>query len=273
MEELYKNRGYFETYGRDVAVALGIGAVTVAITSYTTYQSILLQIRNNWNESKCNPIYMPFAGLIMPQPGISTIDNTVQNFTYCIKQDAAAVFNIAMLPFEFCLFLVIEFLDTVMEAIMAFIKLIQWLKDQIGGIVASLYNKLLYFIIPLIEIIIHIRDGLSKINGIAVTSLFVTMTVYKTTVSGVINIMNILSDLLIALIAVIVALIVLAFVLLVTPAFPVGLTLYATGTAVLVSILVPTIVLYVLMHTFTSAVMQEQGSNPPSVPSFKKRKR
>lgn len=272
MEALYQNRGYFELYGKDVVASLGICAVTLGIVSYSTYQSLLLQIRANWNESKCNPIYMPFAGLIMPKPGVSTMDNTVENFSYCIKQDASMVFNIAMLPFEFCLYLVIEFMDTVLEAIMTFMKLMQWLKDQLGEMVASFYNQLLYFIIPLIEMMIHVRDGLSKVNGIALTSLYITMSVYNTTVSGVINIMNILADLLIALIAVIVALLILAFVLLVTPAFPVGITMYATGTAVLVSILIPTIVLYILMHTFTSAVMDEKGADPPSPPNVKKRK-
>jgi hypothetical protein len=272
MEALYQNRGYFELYGGDVVISLGIGAVTLGIVSYATYQSLLLQIRANWNESKCNPIYMPFAGLIMPKPGVSTMDNTIDNFSYCIKQDASMVFNIAMLPFEFCLYLVIEFMDTVLEAIMTFMKLMQWLKDQLGEMVASLYNQLMYFIIPLIEIVIHVRDGLSKVNGIALTSLFITMSVYNTTISGVINIMNILSDLLIALISVVVALMVLAFALLLTPAFPVGVTMYSTATSVLISILVPTIVLYVLMHTFTSAVMGEKANDPPSVPTIKKRK-
>jgi len=273
MEALYQNRGYFELYGKDVVISLGIGAVTLGIVSYATYQSLLLQIRANWNESKCNPIYMPFAGLIMPKPGVSTMENTVENFSYCIKQDASMVFNIAMLPFEFCLYLVIEFMDIVLEAIMTFMRLIQWLRDQLGKMFASFYNKLLYFVIPLIEMMIHVRDGLSKVNSIALTTLFITMSIYNTTISGVINIMNILADLLIALIAVIVALLVIAFVLLVTPAFPVGITMYATGTAVLVSILIPTIVLYVLMHTFTTAVMDEKGTNPPSVPTVKKRRR
>ena len=272
MEALYQNRGYFELYGKDVVLSMGIGAVALGITSYATYQSLLLQIRANWNESKCNPIYMPFAGLIMPKPGVSTMDNTIENFSYCIKQDVSMVLHIAMMPLEFCLYLVIDFLDTILEAIMSFIKLMQWLKNQLGEMVASLYNQLMYFIIPLIEIIVHVRDGLSKINGIALTSLFITMSVYNTTISGVINIMNILADLLIALISVIVALMALALVLLMTPAFPVGITMYATGTAVLVSILVPTIVLYVLMYTFTTAVMNEKATDPPSPPKIKKRK-
>lgn len=237
MEELYNHRGYFDTYGRDVVASCGIGALALAINSYTSYQSVLLQIRSNWNEHKCNPIYMPFAGIIMPQPGMTTKETTMQNFSYCIKQDASMAFQVAMMPLEFGLYMVIEFMDTSMESMIAILRFIEWLKDELEGMFASLYNKILYFVIPLMEMVVHVRDNLSKINGIAVTTLFITMSVYNTAVSGTINIMNILCDLLIGLIGVIVAMIVLAFILLVTPAFPVGITLYATGTTVLLSLI------------------------------------
>jgi hypothetical protein len=270
IDSLYKNRGYLESYGSDVFITILLIACTVGITSYSTYQSLLLQIKTNWNENRCNPIYMPFAGIIMPQPGISTTETTIENFSYCIKQDASMVFNIALMPLEFAMFLIIDFMDTVMDAIMAFMKLIQWLKDQLGGIIASLYNQILKFIIPLIEMTIHIRDMLAKINGIAITSLFVTMNIYNTTMSGIINIMTILTDLLIILISVIVALLLFAFMLLLTPAFPLGLTLYTTATVVLASILIPTIIIYTLMNEFTNS-LNEPSPKPQSSPKVKKK--
>lgn len=181
------------------------------------------------------------------------------------------VFSVAMLPLEFGMFLIVDFLDVIMETILAFMKLMQWLRDQIGGIAATIYNQILYFIIPLVEISIHVRDTLAKINGVAITSLYLTMNVYNTTVSGVLNIMNILTDLLIALISVIVAMIVFAFILFVTPAFPLGLTVYTTATLVMVSILVPTIVLYTMMQVFTTAVFHEKANRPPSIPGIRKR--
>jgi hypothetical protein len=271
IDVLYKNRGYLETYGNDVCITILLFLCTVGITSYSTYQSLLLQIKTNWSENRCNPIYMPFAGVIMPQPGISATDTTIDNFSYCIKQDASMVFNIALMPLEFAMFIVIDFIDSVMISIMAFMKFIQWLKSQLGGIVASLYTQILKFMIPLIEITIHIRDMLAKINGIAVTSLFLTMNVYNTTMSGIINVMNVLTDLLIILISTIVAMLVLSFILLMTPAFPVGLTLYATVTVVLSSILIPTILMYTLMHEFTNSI-NEPSPKPQSVPSIKKKR-
>jgi len=272
IQDIYKNRGYFSKYGGDVCIAILIILISIGITSYSTYQSLLLQIQSNWNQNRCNPIYMPFAGLIMPQPGMSTADNTIQNFSYCVKQDASMVFSIAMMPLEFAMYLVIDFIDVTMEALMAFMQLMQWLKDQLGLIVAGIYAQLLNFIIPLMEITIHVRDALSKINGIAVTSLFVTMTIYNTTVSGIINIMTIITDLLIALIAVIVAMIVFAFMLLLTPAFPLGATVYASATVVLVATIIPTIILYTLMNTFTTSVMKAETPSPQKTPSVKKKK-
>jgi hypothetical protein len=273
MDKLYSNRGYFETYGGDVFTALAIGTGSFAISSYATYHALLLQVRSNWNEHKCNPLYMPFAGLIMPQPGMDTMDNTLQNFSYCVKQDVSAVFSIAMMPFEFGLYIVIEFIDAVIAAMIAVMEFIKWLRDLIGGLFSEFYNKMLYVIIPLVEIVIHIRDALSKINGIAITSLFLTMTVYNTAVSGVINVMSIITELLIGLISVIVAMIVIAFILLITPAFPVGITMYATATSVMVAILIPTIILYTLMHEFTRATMNQGSPNPPSIPTVKRKKR
>jgi hypothetical protein len=264
--KLYNHNSYLETYGGDLVLTIFLFILAFGITSYATYQSMVVQIKNNWNEYRCNPIYMPFAGIIMPQPGLSTTETTIQNFSYCTKQDASMVFSIAMMPLEFAMFLIIEFIDTVMDAIMALMEFMQWLKDQLGDMIASLYNKILYFIIPIIEITVHIRDALAKVNGIAVTSLFLTMNIYNTTVSGIINIMTILNDLLIALIAVIVAMMVFALILLITPAFPLGISLYASASVVMASILIPTVILYILMQVFTSAVMDGQSPNAPSLP-------
>ena len=102
---LYKNRGYFDRYGGDVMISLLLIVLTVMLTGYANYQSIMAEVQRNWNQHRCNPIYMPFAGVIMPQAGMSVTETTTTNFAYCIKQDASAVFSIAMMPFEFGMYL------------------------------------------------------------------------------------------------------------------------------------------------------------------------
>ena len=269
---LYQKRGYFDRYGGDVCISIALILMTVAITGYTNYQSVIAQVKTNWNLHRCNPIYMPFAGIIMPQPGVSSAETTITNFSYCIKQDASSVFSIAMMPFEFSMYLLIEFIDATLSAILAFMAFIQWLKNQLGGIFASLYTKIIYFIIPLVEMIIHIRDLIAKINGIATTALFTVMNIYNTTVSGIINIMTILNNILITIIAIMLALIILAFILIPTPAFPLGIGIYITGLTIMTSFIIPVIVLYTMMQAFTQEVMRTSGPKGQSKPGIKKRK-
>ena len=270
---LYKNRGYFDRYGGDVMISLLLIVFTVVVTGYSNYQSIMAEVQRNWNKHRCNPIYMPFAGVIMPQAGMSVTETTSTNFAYCIKQDASAVFSIAMMPFEFGMYLVIDFIDAVLESIMAFMVFIHWLKQQLGGIFGTIYEKIIKFLIPLIETIVYLRDMIAKLNGIAITSLYTIMNIYNITVSGILNIMVVINNMLIATIAIMMALIVLALALIPTPAFPLGLSIYVAGLSILTSFVIPVIVLYTLMQVFTSEVFKTTSPNAPSVPKIKKKKK
>lgn len=272
IENLYKNIGYFDRYGTDVVITFLLIVLTIGINSYSTYQSVLSQVRENWNDNRCNPIYMPFAGYIVPQPGQTTSETTVQNFQYCIQQDTSAVINIALMPFEFAMYIIIEFLDSVMGAITSFMKLIQWLKNELGGIFAKLYQTILLFIIPLMEMIVHIRDMFAKINGVMITALFGVIDIYNTVVSGILNLMIILDVLLIVTIAIMLAILVVAFILMPTPAFSIGFGLYATGMGIMGSFVIPVIVMYTLMEIFTTTIFKTFSPKAPKTPSVKKKK-
>jgi hypothetical protein len=269
---MYENRGYLAMYGIDVFYTSVILGITLGVVSYSSYKSVLAQLRVNWNAHKCNPIVMPFAGLIMPKPNQSTSETTYENFNYCIQQDISAVFSIVMMPFEFILYITIAFMDTVLEGILAIINLIAWIKAQLGGIFAQIYNKILSFLIPIMEMIIHLRDALSKINGVLITALYTAMNIYNITVSGVINIMNILVNMITILIAVLLSMIIFAFMLIPTPAFLIGTSVYITATIAIMSVVLPTVTICILMHNMVTDLFNESSSNAPSAPKVKKRK-
>ena len=274
IDDLYKqNMGYWSSYGQDVVICIVIIAITVAIVSYSMYQSILLKIKTNWNTNKCNPIFMPFAGQIMPQPGKTSAETTVDNFSYCLKQDVSMVFSIAMMPLEFALYMIIEVIDTILNAFVAFMRLMAWLKAQLGGIFATIYNTIVSFLVPLIEMMIHIRDTIAKVNGVLVSALFTAMTVYNITVSGILNIMHILNVVMLIFCSVIVALVIFAFILMFNPFTAiVGVAAYVSATLVIVTFIIPTIVIYIMMLVFMQEVTHTVADNAPSAPSVKKRK-
>lgn len=272
IESLYKNRGYFERFGKDVVITILLIAITIGITSYSTYTSILAQVKANWNTNRCKPIYMPFAGIIMPQPGQTASETSAQNFQYCIQQDSSMVMNIALMPFEFAMFIIIEFLDAVMSSITAFMNLIQWLKNQLGSIFRELYEKILMVVIPLMVMMVHLRDMLAKMNGVMINALYTAMNIYNIMVSGILNIMVVLDTILIITIAIMLALLVLAFALMPTPAFSIGFALYASGMALMGSFVIPVVVLYTLMEVFTTTIFKVLSPKAPKTPSVKKKK-
>jgi len=262
---MYENIGYLGMYGTDVLITILLFAITLGIVSFASYKAIITQLKDNWNTNKCNPIIIPFAGLIMPVPGKSTGETTFENFNYCIQEDMIAVFHIIMMPFEFILYLTITFLDMTLELIMAVIEELAWIKNQISGIFEEVYDTIVKFIIPVVEIIVHIRDMLGKINGILVTCLFMIMDIYDLTLSGLTNIISMLIGLLITLIATLLAtMAAVTLLMILTP--PVATTMQAAAMVIILGILTPILIVCVIFHAATEDIFNTVTETPPRNP-------
>jgi hypothetical protein len=273
ISKMYENIGYLGMYGTDVGITILLFVITFAIISYFSYHSVVSQLRMNWNSHKCNPVFMPFAGFIMPKPGQSFSETTFENFNFCIHQDLSAILNLIMMPFEFILYLTIQFLDGVLSTIVATIDFLSYLKNQFGSIFSTIYNKIVNILIPIIEIIIHLRDAIGKVSGILTTMLYTTMNIYNITISGLINILTILVNLLGALIGVLVAMFITAFALIPTPAFPAGIAIQVSATVLLVGIVLPAIIICSITHNTLEDIFNESSPNAPKKPNIKKKKK
>ena len=271
---MYENIGYLGMYGTDVCITILIIVITLCIVSFSSYKAVINELKTNWNTNKCNPIIIPFAGLIMPVFGQSTSETTVENFNYCVHSDMSAVFGIIMMPFEFILYLTISFLDTVLMLIMELIAFLAWLKNILGRLFGEFYKKILNFVIPIIEITVHVRDMLGKINGIVTASLFMVMNIYNITVSGVINILTILVNLLISLIAVLVIMMVLAALFFTNPFTIIpGIILQVIIIACLVGVILPAITITSIMNATIQDLFHEGSPDAPKAPKYKRKKK
>jgi hypothetical protein len=264
---MYENIGYLGMYGSDVLITILIIGFVLGIVSFASYKAIITELKFNWNLNKCSPIVMPFVGIIMPVPGQTAAETTFENFNYCIQQDMTAVFGIIMMPLEFILYLIIVFLDSVLEMIMAIIELLNWLKNQLSEIFQQIYNKIINFIIPVIEIAVKMRDMLGKMNGIITTALFTILNIYNLTVSGVVNIINILIFLIILLIVVLLAMFAAAILLYSIPfgaiiAFPLQLS----AMVIVLAIAVPVLRICLIMQAAIMDIFKESTSSPPKNP-------
>ena len=77
--------GYLDKYGGSVIVTMITLFVFFLLFSYLYIIARLKPIKNDWENQRCNPEVMPFAGFINKKPGQSAFDFTSENFTNCTE--------------------------------------------------------------------------------------------------------------------------------------------------------------------------------------------
>ena len=275
IDELYKSQqGYWYLYGKDVVITSIIITSVLLLVGYSNFKTAIEEVRTNWSLNRCNPIYIPFAGYIMPEPGKTSADITFSNFNYCLKQDVSTVISIAMMPFEFFMYMIVEMLDVILDSIMAGMAFLAYLRTMLGEIFANVYNSILGFVVPILEIVSKLRDALAKTNAIIVSALFTSMTLYDIVVSGILNVMHILNVIMIALGVTILAMLIFAALMIAFGPFTIaiGMTTFIAATSVIVCIIIPVITIYTIMLVFILEISHVVAENAPSVPSTKKKK-
>lgn len=267
INKIYERTGYFEKHGLSLFLAVVIVFITFAIVAYNSSQSVFKMMERNWVMNRCNPIYMPFAGIVMPIPGVSSFENVAQNFNYCIQSDFSAIFSVIMMPIEFGLYMTIECVDAAILAAAILAQAMQLFQLLLGELFKDLFDKIINFILPLIVMSITARDAMGKINGIMIAMVYVVMGIFNVTISGTSSMLSLVLDVIIIIIGVVIALMVIAFVLIsffFTGPLGIAIDIVAIG---LVGVATGFIILYEIMDAFTEEVFYIVNNQPPSVPS------
>jgi hypothetical protein len=273
--ELYHTRGYIDIHGMDVLITTTIITTVMIATGYTNYQSMLLAIRADWDVYRCNPLIMPFAGVAMPVEGKASSLITMENVQYCVKKDAAIALSIAVMPIETMMYATVDILDGIQEGITLSMNVTQWLLNKLREQMDIVMNKLKAITIPLREMIVRIRDAISKSNAVLTTVLYVGMHMYNLIISGVINLMKVLSNLILITTVITLALAAVAFALIATGiGAAAGIPMYVSAALTIAVSIVPWIVIYTILRLAVNVL--SPGSSvpkPPPKPVLKKRKK
>lgn len=69
---------------------IGLPILALLLTGIVHASESLEKVRDNWNEYRCNPIYIPFAGVVRPDVGVEL------NFQYCMGQLSNEILKVPM---------------------------------------------------------------------------------------------------------------------------------------------------------------------------------
>ena len=100
INRMYQKRGYMDRYGIHLWVSLIICVVFVLAITYYHVDNQMKSLRSNWDEVRCNPFIMPFAGMINKAEGQSAAEYTQQNFESCLDETMRPIAGLSLTPLK-----------------------------------------------------------------------------------------------------------------------------------------------------------------------------
>jgi hypothetical protein len=174
-DKLYKKNGYLDKYGGSVVATAFTLFIFFLVFSYFYIQTQIEPIRRNWVNERCNPVVMPFAGIINKPPNKTAMEFTSENFMQCTTQILSGVVSYFMQPLYFITGLITKIAKVLEKSINMIRMILAYLKLQLNKMISLLVGRLVNVMIPLRVIIIKLTDSLNKMTGVARVALY---TVY-----------------------------------------------------------------------------------------------
>lgn len=166
IKELYKKSGYFDRYGTDVFLTTVIIIGLLIINMYFSAKNILGPQNVKWDLNKCNPVVIPFAGLINKPNDDTVSEFTQKNFIRCTQSILQNIVD----PWLKSLFLKLNNNSVIFDQLTESIKMLYNKITKIQSVAAvsieELYKRLLLLVEPFRDFFTSIKDLFNRIKGI-----------------------------------------------------------------------------------------------------------
>jgi hypothetical protein len=140
-------------------VFFGLPIVILFIMMAIHASESLEKMKLHWNEYRCNPIYMPFAGSIRPDV------TTQENFLFCINQFGHEIFKVSLDGVHALLGTVTSSLGEFMKPLSSFRGMFSMIRNVILKFTASTFSKIASSSSVFIHYLIKIQDVLRRFVG------------------------------------------------------------------------------------------------------------
>ena len=180
VNNLYNKKGFIEKYGTDVWISVIIILIFFLLVSYYHIYNNIQPIVADWDNQKCNPSVIPFAGLINKSPHMSAFEFTGSNFTGCIQAILKSVTAEVFKPVYYIMQGFTEIYNELSKALEAVKEIFNRIRDSIKSFSKNVMNRILNIMMPIIQFFINMKDMLAKTNGVLAGTVYTLFSVYYT---------------------------------------------------------------------------------------------
>lgn len=211
INELYTKLGFLEKYGKDVFMTTIIILIFFIIFSYFYIINQLEPIKANWVKERCNPSVMPFAGIINAPAGVDKMTYTAENFNGCVNNILASIIQYALAPIYYVVNVFTKLFELLVNSLQEIRKLFDKIRNSTSEVSKEIYGRSLNITVPIVQLLINIRDTIGKTQGVFATSIFSLFGGYLTMKSLLGSIIQIMVNIMYMLIGLIIILWILPF--------------------------------------------------------------
>jgi len=256
IKQIYQKAGYMSKYGSDVWTSVILCFIFIILTTYFYYMNLLQVVKANWGTQRCNPLLIPFAGLINKPGNMSNLEYTVDNFSDCINSFLKYIVDVALAPFQYIIVVLQNTCQELIDSVNSIRFFIQDIRNEFSTIVEKIYTAIANVTLYFVEFVVKIKDSIAKISGIFTTVLYTVFGSY----------MAMQSFFLIIIDFVILALVGIAFITFVSfvaiyPTFGLSIPMWQAGVLLMIAIIIPTLL-------FEGALVRIMNVSFPPFPSI-----
>ena len=153
-------------------------------------------IRQNWKEYRCNPVYIPFAGVIQSD------FTTQENFQYCLNRMAHSIFSVILDSLMSLFGNLTSSLSSITGSLGGFREVIVRIRKFMLSFATQTFGKIVNSLGAFSYILIKIRDILSRFVGQGYISAFLASTGINFIVSFIFSIIAVIKGFVFALLAI-----------------------------------------------------------------------
>ena len=211
LNNLYKKAGYMNKYGSDVWATVILCLIFLIAIFYLVFFNSLEVIKSDWENRKCDPSVMLFAGFINKPADKTNFDFTSENFAQCINSTLEKVSSIIFQPFYLLLNTITILYNGFIESLQYLRKLLNYLRTQFDSITGVIYGGLSNVTVPFINMMVKIKDSMQKVTGILTSALYTLFGSYMTMQSLFLIIIDLIILILIVICCMMIAFIIIIY--------------------------------------------------------------
>ena len=241
---IYKHKkhhqGFFSQYGGDLIIALIIIYLFMIASTYYYVLNHIPDLQEKWPKEKCNPLYIPFAGLVMPHSKKTNLELIDENFQGCIQNILTSISDDALAPINYALSVVNSIVQEATDAIQSVRGMFNKIRTDIKDTSENISGRTLNIMIPFMEMTIYIRNIMGMVQGNFAAAIYTLLGTFLTLKSAIGSIIEIIIKLII---------IPLIIAIIITQAIPfVGFALAAPQVIVVLAITIALIPIRIMFN-------------------------